>query len=99
MNAAARVYVPASAPPHVRADVEMRLSNRFGGATTFDARGSWNDDSGRLIAEDVVVIESVAEGEDAAADEAQRAAKGVKRATDEDAVMWEVRPVLVGGFE
>lgn len=90
MTVAIRVYVPANAEPHVRATVEQQLSMKHGGATTFDARGSWVNDDDRLETDDMLVIESVADSHDGIA---ERLATYVKSQTNEDAVMWEVRPV------
>lgn len=96
MTVAIRVYVPRNAEPHVRATVEQQLSMKHGGATTFDARGSWVNNDDRLETDEMLVIESVADSHDGIA---KRLAKYVKGQTSEDAVMWEVRPVETVGFE
>ena len=55
--------------PGLVEELLRRLTERFGGATAFSrapARGEWKDEAGRRERDDVVVIEVMAEGLDAA---------------------------------
>ena len=97
MTVAMRVYVPSDAPAHVRTTVEQQLTSKHGGATTYDARGSWSDDD-RIVTDDMTVIESVADATQPATD-LKRLARYVRDETNEDAVMWDIRPVETVGFE
>lgn len=93
-----RVYCPNDAD--ITAFVRGWLVEAFGGTTEYAAEGSWESPNGDIVAEDVTVVESIAET-DSPAEEAKAVAQAAKRQDwhNEDCVMWEVRPVYDMGYE
>jgi len=109
---AVRVYVPDAVDNDIHGRVRWYLSVRFGGVTSYGGKGSWIPDDARdgpmpdsrearkdrMISEPVTVYESVTDS-NTPATTAKRCARIVKSETDEDSVMWEVRPVGTVRFE
>jgi hypothetical protein len=95
---AIRVYVPVNAPTDSHQDVKSYFSQRFGGYTEYSVNGGWESDSGQCIQEPVKIYECVADTNEPVT-VAKRLAQMVKAQSDEDAVMWEIRPVTVMGME
>ena len=64
LNRSVAVYVPSNSQGHkfdnrptVR-KVSKELARLFGGSTSYQARGSWLNDKGRLINEDITIVKS-----------------------------------------
>ena len=109
---AVRIYVPDALAEQLHDRVRWYLSVRFDGVTSYDGKGSWIPDEerdkptpnsrearkDRMVSEQVTVYESVTDSNQPATT-AKRCARMVKSESDEDSVMWEVRPVGTVGFE
>ena len=109
---AVRMYVPDALAEQLHDRVRWYLSVRFDGVTSYDGKGSWIPDDvrdeptpdsrqarrDRMVSEQVTVYESVTDSNQPATT-AKRCARMVKSESDEDSVMWEVRPVAAVRFE
>lgn len=95
---AVRVYAPEQSElvPFIRG----YLAEAFGGCTTYEARGDWVADNGEMVTENTKVVESVTDHE-RPAEKAKDAAERAKAQDwhDEDAIMWEIRPITAVGYE
>jgi len=99
MTVSVRVYVPLAVADAAHKDVKATLADQYGGYSALEVEGGWVADDGTLVEETTFVYESVADADAAdAADVARDAAECVADASDEDAVMWEIRPVETRGF-
>ena len=76
----------------ILSSVQADMSNCFGGATSVDGVGSWNDDNGNLVTEAVTVVSSYGDDADKVAD-LERIARWVKTVANQDCVMIAVEPV------
>lgn len=72
--------------------VQSDMSNTFGGATSVNGVGSWNDDNGNLVTESVTVVSSYGDDADKVAD-LERIARWVKTVANQDCVLITVEPV------
>lgn len=109
---AIRVYVPDNVESDIHDRTKWYLAARCGGFTAYDSVGGWipeRESAGsmpesraerfeRLNQESVTVYESVSDTNEPATI-AKRCANIVKNNSNEDAVMWEIRPVGVMGME
>jgi len=109
---AIRVYVPDNVENDIHDQIKWYLAARCGGFTAYDSVGGWipeREKAGsmpesraerfeRLNQESVTVYESVSDTNEPATI-AKRGANSVKNNSNEDAVMWEVRPIGVMGME
>ena len=109
---AVRIYVPDALEEQLHDRVRWYLAVRFGGVTSYDGEGSWIPDDvrdaptpdtreerrDRMVSEQVTIYESVTDSNQPATT-AKHAARMVKSESDEDSVMWEVRPVGTVRFE
>ena len=77
----------------ILSSVQADMSNVFGGATSVDGVGSWNDDNGNLVTEAVTVVSSYGDNTDGTED-LERIARWVKTVANQDAVLVTVEPVL-----
>jgi hypothetical protein len=86
------IYIPTTAKDSkaVVEYVEKRLSNEYGGVTTVEGKGKWVDENNNLITDNVKVISSVGEINE---DTVETLAKFVKKALNEDSVLYEITPV------
>jgi hypothetical protein len=85
-----RLFIPQTkdAAEAVAATVEERFTDLFGGATSYDGRGSWRSDTGELFVETVRIVESLAETVDPAA--VAEIGEYVKETLNEEAVLFEI---------
>lgn len=89
----ATITLPTQATDHqeVLDLIKGHMSRRYGGYTTYQATGGWENDEGQLIEEPVIVVESYSDSSVSLVSmEMHELAEVVKRATDEDAVMYTV---------
>lgn len=87
--------------------VKEKASALFGGYTVLQAEGGWVDEKGNLITENsrVLVIRAndledleVGSRTMTVNEWTQATAKTLKRHSDEDAIMWDIREVHTGGM-
>ena len=78
--------------------VQSDMSNVFGGATSTDGVGTWNDDNGNLVTENVTVVSSFCCGKvdlETGTQTLERIARWVKSVANQDCVLITVEPVTV----
>lgn len=106
-----RVYVPDNVADSVHDRIKWYLSARLGGFTAYEGTGGWIPDSERagdmpesraerferMCQEPVTVYESVTDSNQPAT-VAKRCAQMVKSESNEDAVMYDIRPVAMKGM-
>ena len=82
--------------------VQKDMSNVFGGATSVDAVGSWNDDNGNLVTESVTVVTAYADPTkvdlETGAANLERIGRWVKTVSNQDCVLIAVEPVTTHKF-
>ena len=95
------IPIPTAVSEQVRNRVKHRMADTYGGWTAYLAEGGWTAPNGEKITEDVEVITAADNGESDVkpAAFARATASHVADETDEDVVMWFVRPITDMGFE
>lgn len=91
--ARACLYLPKEASDYTETLelIKGHMSRRYGGYTVIDATGGWESESGELIEEPVTIVESFADSSMSMVNmEMHELAEVVKRATEEEAVMYTV---------
>jgi hypothetical protein len=84
------VYVPTAVDDEILRDVKRRMANVCGGYTVYDAEGGWTDANGRMVEEDVHVVEAYGDGDIQTQKNVHRTASMVRLRSDEDAVAYTV---------